>query len=394
VEERESRAQAASNGLSTGAYSNYSSNAFYGWSDLWYFGNWSYMPGFGYGWIPDVSAGWYPYSLGLWCWYPGFGYTWIPFDPWGWLPYHYGGWQFIPGIGWVWFPGSFGAWSPALVTWYGGPGWIGWMPRPGLPNRPRINACPQGQSCGTAISTNAFQSGRPVDRRTILSVNVESGRRMERPDVLPERQAMLPGRIVAPPAGLANIRPISNGMRGAALSAKTINAPPSTPAPGAVAGSSRALGRSAVGSVGRHAAPGPESGIVYDPAAGRYVNNSRQPAGATHAPNELPAHPLPLAPGASVSRAGQPAPRTPQKGGTAPTPQSHGWDSSHYSPPRSGSNSSAAPRSGGATVGGHATGGSGGSGGGSMSGAAGGGGGAIGGGSHAGGGSSSGGGHR
>jgi hypothetical protein len=386
VQEREGQVEAGNSGLSPGAYSNNGSDTFYGWSDLSYYGNWSYMPGFGYGWIPSVYAGWYPYSFGRWCWYPGFGYTWISGDPWGWLPYHYGGWEFIPGIGWMWFAGSFGAWSPGLVTWYGGPGWIGWMPRPGLPGRGNT-PCPQGRSCGTAVSTSAFQNGRPVGPGTILPVNLSSGKKIEQPDILPNRQAMLPGRVVAQPAGFAITKPIQIGMRGATLSSQTINTQPATLAPGAAAGSSRALGGSAVGSIARYAAPGPESGIVYDPVAGRYVNNSRLPSGATQAPNELSIRPLPLAPVASASRAVQPAPGTPQKGGPAAAPQSQGSGWFHHSSPGSSSSSAAAPRSGGATAGAHSAGGSSSWGGGSTSGAAAGGGGGLGGGSHAGGGS-------
>jgi len=401
VEEREGQAEAASNALSPGAYSNSSSNTVYGWSDLAYYGNWSYLPGFGYGWMPNVYAGWYPYSFGRWCWYPGFGYTWISADPWGWLPYHYGGWEFIPGIGWMWFPGSFGAWSPGLVAWYGGPGWIGWMPLSPFPNRGRPNnPCAHGRSCGTAVSTNVFQKGRPVSPGTILSVNLESGKRMERPDILPDRQAMLPGPVVAPPARFANPKLIMVGVRSAALNSQTTNTQPTTLAPGAARGSSRVLAGSAVGFVGRHAAPGPESGIVYDPAAGRYVNNSRLPSGTTQATNEVSVRPLPIAPEASPSRAVLPASGTPQQSEPAPAPQSYGRGSFHRSSLRSDPSSAPAPRSGGATAGGQATHSSGsrGSGassdGGSMSGAVGGGGGSMGGGSRGGGGSSAGGSHR
>jgi hypothetical protein len=399
VEEREGQAEAANNSLSPGAYSETSSNAFYGWSDLSYYGNWSYMPGFGYGWMPNVYAGWNPYSLGRWCWYPGFGYTWISADPWGWLPYHYGGWEFIPGIGWVWFPGSFGVWSPGLVAWYGGPGWIGWMPLSPFPNRGRPNPCAPGRSCGIAVSTNAFQKGHPVGPGTILSVNLESGKRMERPDILPERQAMLPGPVVAPPVRFANTKVVMVGVRTATLNSQSGNNQPTTLAPGAVQVWSRASGVSEAGFAGRHAAPGPESGIVFDPAAGRYVNNSRLPAGATQATKELSVRSQPLAPEASESRAVQPAPGTSQIGEPEPAPQSHGARWFHRSSLQSDSSSVAAPRNGGATSGGQgtrsssSTGGGARSGGGSTSGVAGGGGGGMGGGSHGGGGSSSGAGH-
>ena len=110
----------------------------YGWSDLDAYGEWGFFPGFGYGWSPFASMGWSPYSMGMWSWYPGMGYTWIAGEPWGWLPYHYGSWNFSPGFGYFWMPGSFdAALSPALVSWYSGPGWIGWAPLGGVGGRDR-----------------------------------------------------------------------------------------------------------------------------------------------------------------------------------------------------------------------------------------------------------------
>jgi len=409
VQDREGQVEAASNGPSPGEYSNSNSNDFYGWSDLSYYGNWSYMPGFGYGWIPSVYAGWYPFSLGRWCWYPGFGYTWISGDPWGWLPYHYGGWEFIPGIGWVWFPGSFGVWSPGLVTWYGGSGWIGWVPRTGRTHLGNTNPCPQGQSCGTAVSTSVLRNGRPVGPGTILSVNPVSGRRIDQPDILPNRQAMLPGRIVSPPAQLTNSKLTIIGPRSATLSSQTANPRPTTLAPGSVAGSGRAPGGPAIGYAAGHAAPRPQSGIVYDPATGEYVNNSRLPSGPKPAPNQLSSRPLPSVPGDWASRAVQPASGTSQTGGSATAPQSYGQSSSYGFSSRSVSSSSSAPRGGGNTASGQTKANSSSSGSGSASGAVrsgggysgggsthtapSGGGGGIGGGSH-GAGMSSGGGHR
>ena len=329
VEERESRVEATSNGPSPGAYTDSNSNTYYGWSDLSYYGNWSFVPSYGYGWIPTVYAGWAPFSFGRWCWYPGFGYTWISFDPWGWLPYHFGGWEFIPGIGWVWFPGSFGFWSPGVVTWYGGPGWIGWVPRTGRPAGVTRSPCPQGQSCGVAVSANVFRNGRPVGPTTILSVKPDSGKRLENPDISPDRQAMLPGRIVAAPARVANPELVVIGARSTRQ--------PAAPAPGVVAGSSRASSGSAVGRMAGHTAPGPESGIVFDQSAGRFVNNSHLPSGVTQMPSEQSIRPLPTAPGTSPN------------GGTAPA-QSNGSGWSRHTSPRSDSGSAAAPQSGGTTV--------------------------------------------
>ena len=385
VQERESEGEAASSNPPSSLYTNNGSDTVYGWSDLAYYGDWSNIPGFGYGWIPSVNAGWYPYSLGLWCWYPGFGYTWISAEPWGWLPYHFGYWEFIPGIGWVWFPGSFGAWSPGLVNWYGGPGWIGWTPRHGLPRPSNPFPCSQGQPCGAAISTSAFKHGRHVRPGTILPVNPESGNRMERPDLSPDRQAMLPGRVVATPAEAANAKVSIIGPRSVTQ--------PTTAAPGSVAGITLILGGSAAGFQGRHAAPGPEPGIVYDPAAGRYVNNSRLPSRATQPSNELAGRQQPLGPGGSASRAAQPAPGT-QKGESAPAPENYGSAWYRHSSPRSDSGSAAAPQSGAAAPSGKAAGGSSSGSGGSTSGAVKGGGGGMGGGAHGGGGGGiSGGGH-
>jgi hypothetical protein len=111
----------------------------YGWGDLGAYGEWAMIPGFGYGWAPYAPMGWSPYSMGMWDMYPGMGLTWISSEPWGWLPYHYGMWNFDSGFGWFWMPGSFNYWSPALVSWYSGPGWLGWGPR-GVGGRTGINS--------------------------------------------------------------------------------------------------------------------------------------------------------------------------------------------------------------------------------------------------------------
>jgi len=100
----------------------------YGWSDLGTYGEWAFIPGVGYGWAPYAPSGWSPYSLGMWANYPGYGMTWISAEPWGWLPYHCGLWDFADSFGWFWTPDSCYLWQPALVAWYGGPGWLGWMP--------------------------------------------------------------------------------------------------------------------------------------------------------------------------------------------------------------------------------------------------------------------------
>jgi len=98
------------------------STPYYGWSDLNYYGNFSYVPGYGYAWRPySVGMNWDPFSAGYWVWYPTAGYTWVSPYPWGWIPYRYGGWRFIPGYGWSWLPGSWNSGWYSIPRVYGAP---------------------------------------------------------------------------------------------------------------------------------------------------------------------------------------------------------------------------------------------------------------------------------
>ncbi len=142
----------------------------YGWSDLNTYGEWAYIPGYGNGWAPYAQAGWSPYSMGMWDFYSGMGMTWISGDPWGWLPYHYGLWNFDPTFGWFWMPGSFGAWSPALVSWYLGPGWVGWAPY-GTHGRPGMNLV-------TTVPGSAIQTGQLITPQIVAHVRPDAGTRV------------------------------------------------------------------------------------------------------------------------------------------------------------------------------------------------------------------------
>jgi len=152
VDQRDLQALLASNESAVGRKSR-----LFGWSDLDAYGEWAYFPGYGNGWTPYAPMGWSPYSMGMWNWYPGFGWTWISGEPWGWLPYHYGYWGFDPAFGWFWMPGDFDFWSPGMVTWYGGPGWIGWAPF-GV----------WGPSGVTIVPVGTVQGGKPVNPRTVI----------------------------------------------------------------------------------------------------------------------------------------------------------------------------------------------------------------------------------
>ncbi len=113
-------AQSYNNGGYNNSYgynynSVYNSPFAYGYSDLNYYGNFFYVPSYGYMWRPNsLGPGWDPYMQGAWVWYPGWGYTWVSNYPWGWAPYRYGQWVYVPQYGWCWAPGN--RWNSWNVT--------------------------------------------------------------------------------------------------------------------------------------------------------------------------------------------------------------------------------------------------------------------------------------
>jgi hypothetical protein len=95
-----------------------------GFGDLYTYGAWFPVAGYGYGWRPyGVGLGWCPFDYGSWYYDSSFGWSFLGAQPWGWAPYHYGGWLFQPGIGWVWSPtgtyggGGVGRWRPVTGVW-------------------------------------------------------------------------------------------------------------------------------------------------------------------------------------------------------------------------------------------------------------------------------------
>ncbi len=173
----------------------------YGWSDLDAYGEWGFFPGFGYGWSPFASMGWSPYTMGMWSFYPGMGYTWISGEPWGWMPYHYGSWNFSNGFGWFWMPGGSAAFSPALVSWYSGPGWIGWAPQGPLGL--------MGQNMVVAAPGGVIRDGLPISPQTVRQVEGTSGSVITRLPFEPGAGAMLSGPPLAAES-LFTPRPGSN----------------------------------------------------------------------------------------------------------------------------------------------------------------------------------------
>jgi FecR protein len=105
-----------------------------GFADLYTYGSWFPMGGYGYCWQPfGVGLGWSPFSYGGWYQDPFFGNTFIGSAPWGWLPYHYGGWIFSPAYGWVWAPTGFGFggpiyYRPVTAVWVRNGGTLGIVP--------------------------------------------------------------------------------------------------------------------------------------------------------------------------------------------------------------------------------------------------------------------------
>ncbi len=428
VDEREDQLARARNNPAPGLYSNDVNSYLYGWDDLYRYGEWSYLPGYGYGWYPyGVSNAWVPYSSGRWCWYPGIGYTWISFEPWGWLPYHFGEWVFVPGMGWCWLPNAFGFWSPAMVTWYQGPGWVAWAPRSpsgrpgstdGSGSRGTVahNNCPRGRTCAMATGTDTFRNGGPVTLTSVMRVDLSQARPVARIDLEPNRIGMLPGSPL-PHASSFGTRPNGVVVREGAGGARVTSGRTNVVVVGAPSGNLEASDRVQGGAI-ENARAG-ESGIAFDHSTGRYENNpsSRpEPTSVTVAPRPAPrstwSAEYESESGSQVEdRASETGPQSGAPSISRHGPASEGRASHPVAPSRSehssggrfgggtASHSSSASSSGSSGGGGHSGGGgnsgsSGGGGGGGGGGAAGGGGGGATGGGHSGGGTSSSGGTR
>ncbi|MBZ5542986.1 MAG: FecR domain-containing protein [Acidobacteriia bacterium] len=231
----------------------------YGWGDLGAYGDWAFFPGYGYGWSPYAAMGWSPYTFGMWDWYPSFGWTWISGEPWGWLPYHYGLWNFDPTFGWFWMPGSFGMWSPALVTWYTGPGWVGWRPI-GVGGRARSNPV-------AAVPTSVIQNGQLINSRTVIPVKAGEGTLVNRLPIQPTPLAMLSGRPLEENVVLPGRTARAQTSAGPAISSATELRAPVNRNGMAAASASRPT---AFGSFRAHGAPAPTTVLMGgNPAAER-----------------------------------------------------------------------------------------------------------------------------
>ena len=79
-------------------------------------------------WVPNMPAGWQPYTTGKWVYTEEWGWYWVADEEWGWMPYHYGRWINDAELGWAWVPGR--EWGPAWVRWRQGTDAVGWAPLP------------------------------------------------------------------------------------------------------------------------------------------------------------------------------------------------------------------------------------------------------------------------
>ena len=105
-------------------YDQYYDRDIYGAEDLNGYGDWIYTKTYGYVWKPYGNAtssynDWSPYRYGQWRWIPPYGWTWVNDEPWGWATYHHGRWVYDNG--WYWSPypqhrSQRSWWSPALVV--------------------------------------------------------------------------------------------------------------------------------------------------------------------------------------------------------------------------------------------------------------------------------------
>jgi hypothetical protein len=133
-----------------------------GFADLYNFGSWSNIPGFGMGWMPyGLGASWMPFVSGQWIFMGGTGWNWVSSEPWGWMPYHFGSWINAPGFGWVWLPNG-SLWQPATATWVQVNNQLGWIPNaPSKPSKPtRVQqASPATMILATPGASGAITAG-------------------------------------------------------------------------------------------------------------------------------------------------------------------------------------------------------------------------------------------
>ena len=213
-----------------------------GFGDLYTYGSWFPIGGYGYCWRPfGLGLGWSPFSYGGWYQDPFFGNTFIGSAPWGWLPYHYGGWIFSPSYGWVWAPTGFGLGGPAYYR----PVTAVWV-RNG--------------------STLGIVPMHPGDKPGKTAQNLSQG-------IFLVQNSQVAHSTLA--VGTEKWSVLKNGSREAVSSNLAVSAPPARVSRTVVAGTSGS----------RVVTLGGNSSISYDPREHRYVNSGNPAPNSTSAAN-------------------------------------------------------------------------------------------------------------
>jgi FecR protein len=135
-----------------------------GYADLYNYGVWSNIPGYGAGWMPyGVGLGWMPFVDGQWQFMGGLGWNWMSGEPWGWLPYHFGSWVNAPGVGWAWLPVGANTWVPATARWVNVNNQLGWIPngppQTSKPTKTQLAAVPSTAILATQGASGAISAG-------------------------------------------------------------------------------------------------------------------------------------------------------------------------------------------------------------------------------------------
>jgi len=210
-----------------------------GIADLYTYGSFYPVGGYGYCWRPyGVAMGWSPFDSGGWFMDPWYGMGFIGSQPWGWLPYHYGGWIFEPGLGWLWSPGlGFGGFN----------GFVPFRPVTGVFLRSKTGLL-------------GLVPVHPLDVRGKEPINLTKG-------------------IFPVNAGTVS----SSAMAATNASWKTLKTPPRDALTASVVGASAAptrVSRTVLqGSAGtRVVTLDRNSSIAYDPREHRFVNTANEPA--------------------------------------------------------------------------------------------------------------------
>ena len=149
-----------------------------GYADLYNYGLWSTIPGYGAGWIPyGMGAGWMPFMDGEWLFMGGLGWNWVSAEPWGWLPYHFGSWVNAPGVGWAWVPVGPNSWRPATASWVQVNNRLGWIPNAppqnSKPSKAQLAAVPSTAILAAQGASGAIKAGSQISL-TKVGVTVQT----------------------------------------------------------------------------------------------------------------------------------------------------------------------------------------------------------------------------